>query len=202
MPRVPRRRSPHNYHDNDSHDDPFQPSTIHNKSYHLRKRISSFGVLLGLCLSASLFGPYAVKDVVRITKIKEQNQPDQHASNVVKSLLLPQSSALLVRSQPLEAHQNNNRSIVFIHVGKTGGLTLKKAIGLGCKDVGSGPTKERVCTKQQHFSSDQKLVSQVDDMFHLYYHKPEAIQKATSYLITLRNPIEVRLWEICMFSVP
>ena len=88
---------------------------------------------------------------------------------------------------------NQDRDILLVHVGKTGGNTIRKHLSvlrcykqfqyMGYKSLrGVGDAK---CVK-----NSTSLARQTRTLIHIWSDFPDAVGNATSYLVTLRNPIE------------
>ncbi|CAB9500674.1 expressed unknown protein [Seminavis robusta] len=105
---------------------------------------------------------------------------------------------------PQQAEVAQNRSIVLVHVGKAGGMTLRNTLAFPCATgrlIGSSPLEEQqeICTNK--YQLGQRLSLQTRSVFHVDDYDPVDMKKATTYLFTLRNPVE-RVISAYRFSHP
>jgi len=84
-----------------------------------------------------------------------------------------------------------DRVIAFIHVGKAGGLTVRKNSGLRCRLFQAEQTEEEFqeCIERK-FDPDDVLARKIKHYFHMVLRRPYELQQATSYLFVLRNPVD------------
>ena len=97
----------------------------------------------------------------------------------------------------LVAEEGTNRSILMVHVGKAGGSTLRKAAKVICKTVKDPidrrrPPLERSCSgKNSPVPSLVPLTGRlILDVYHLWGFNETLPPLVTTYLVTIRNPIE------------
>jgi hypothetical protein len=90
---------------------------------------------------------------------------------------------------PPQALMGQRRTFVFVHVGKTGGETIKWRLKLSCKLRASRRKKER-CYEQ--FEHGESLLSNATiGYMHCDKLRPKpSIENATTFLISLRDPID------------
>jgi len=86
----------------------------------------------------------------------------------------------------LLAPEKKRRSILFVHVGKASGMTVRKATGIKCKYK---PKTYRECL-QEFDRIGNTLGSQLQMHMHLDTWDKNTIKAATSYLFSLRNPVD------------
>lgn len=100
-----------------------------------------------------------------------------------------------ITTEPLLLLEKKNRSIVFVHVGKSGGMTFRSATAAACR-------KSLKC-HQRFFQNNQHnlLAIQTRSFFHLNHHDEDAIQRATSFVVPFRNPVD-RIVSAYRFSHP
>jgi Sulfotransferase family len=93
--------------------------------------------------------------------------------------------------------EGTNRSILLIHVGKAGGSTLRRVARIACKRV-PDPRNSRLPPIQRSCSGknalDQTAVPRtgklIQDVFHMWAYNATLFPLVTTYLVTIRNPIE------------
>mgnify|MGYP005856585679 CR=1 FL=1 len=87
-----------------------------------------------------------------------------------------------------------NRTITFVHVGKAGGMTLRRATSLRCrlrtKETRNQTDAELEPCMMQLFSPNATLPRQVRHYFHMYAYQQEQLERSTSFLFVLRNPVD------------
>lgn len=76
------------------------------------------------------------------------------------------------------------RSIALVHVGKAGGMTIRYNLA-----------------RDKKYNSGQKLAVHTHSVFHMWDKNDTAMEEATTFVITLRNPIE-RVISSYRFSHP
>jgi Sulfotransferase family len=84
-----------------------------------------------------------------------------------------------------------SRSILFVHVGKTGGETVKKVLRIGC-EVRKNVAQQAHCWEHDFdVAHESKLSQLVHGYFHYrQMHPRNAALVATHYLYTLRHPVQ------------
>ena len=95
------------------------------------------------------------------------------------------------------------RRIALIHVGKSGGLTVRRTTGLHCR-LGSYLRKteeERQQCVDDRFDETRVLARQVYYYFHMLLRRPADLKQATSFLFVFRNPVD-RLISSFRYSHP
>lgn len=81
-----------------------------------------------------------------------------------------------------------NHSIIYVHIGKTGGISLDKVLTSNCMWYAGG-TKRRKCLKELSRSSMLSELTKATLHFGPRRDYNDWIQNATIFLVTLRNPI-------------
>ena len=89
-----------------------------------------------------------------------------------------------------------NRSIAFVHVGKAGGLTVRRSTSLAC----GVEDQAKDCIDSQ-FPANAILSRQLKYYLHMHGYRPFQMEEATSYLVVLRNPVD-RLISSYRYSHP
>lgn len=82
-----------------------------------------------------------------------------------------------------------NQSIVFVHVGKTGGETIQWRIKLSCKLRRNALMKEECF---EHFQGEESFLSQATvGYLHCDKLKPKgSLKNSTAFMVSIRNPID------------
>jgi hypothetical protein len=115
----------------------------------------------------------------------------------LSSAEIPENTSVTPRSSHNTIHiEDKERSIHSVHIGKTGGSSLREATGIQCLNF-----KDPEACINRLFSSDQKLARQTRHVFHMWGHDEPLIRNATSFLMTLRNPVD-RIISTYRFSHP
>lgn len=86
-----------------------------------------------------------------------------------------------------------NRTIILTHVGKAGGLTLRRATSLICRQNSRARNRTEDETRgcvEHHFSPNATLSRQVKHYFHMFAYHEEELKHSTSFLFPLRNPVD------------
>ena len=101
------------------------------------------------------------------------------------------STAILHRSYPKLTVPDANRSIAFIHIGKTGGSTISMNLARGCREENMRHCRE---TFQSKFCSGQVCYQtatsrRVERYFHMEDIPPDKLSRFTSIVTVVRNPI-------------
>ncbi|CAB9497396.1 expressed unknown protein [Seminavis robusta] len=98
--------------------------------------------------------------------------------------------------QPIIHAEGTNRSILLIHVGKAAGSTLRRATKVLCKSFKDPRNPQKVlhrscCGKN---TLDQRTVpltgKLIQDVYHMWAYNDTIFPRVTTYLITVRNPID------------
>ena len=89
--------------------------------------------------------------------------------------------------------EQKERKIAFVHIGKAGGMTVRRSTALLCllprfKSDQTG--NEQRCLQKYFDPSDNKLSLQTRTYFHLWGYNEEQMQNATTFLVPLRNPVD------------
>jgi Sulfotransferase family len=94
---------------------------------------------------------------------------------------------------------NPNRTIALIHVGKAGGVSLRRMTIIYCKLFfiqKLNYTREKVARKTQRCIDDKfpdpkaVLAHQTKNYFHIESYDDTELATSTSFLVTLRNPVD------------
>lgn len=95
------------------------------------------------------------------------------------------------------------RRIALIHVGKSGGLTLRRTTGLNCHLGGylKKTEEERQQCVDDRYDESKVLARQVCYYFHMFLKRPNDLKEATSFLFVFRNPVD-RLISSFRYSHP
>ena len=119
--------------------------------------------------------------------------PFLSSSNQLDDLLLKYnlSTSILHRSYSKLTVPDANRSIAFIHIGKTGGSTISMNLARGCREENMRHCRE---TFQSKFCSGQVCYQtatsrRVERYFHMEDIPPNKIRRFTTIVTVVRNPI-------------
>ena len=86
-----------------------------------------------------------------------------------------------------------NRTMTVVYVGNTGGHSLFQVNSyLHCaRKYVNDPTQVQTCLQQERIpDSFTPLAKQAQHFFHLGQGRPENVQATSSFLFTLRNPVD------------
>ncbi|CAB9514641.1 expressed unknown protein [Seminavis robusta] len=111
----------------------------------------------------------------------EKRGGDAHAPNMSISQNVP-SSLLPIR----------DRVITFCHIGKAGGMTLRRATSLTCrlaKQQNDTPLKVQQCINRT-FQPNHVLARSTQYYFHMWDVNTIELANSTSFLMALRNPVD------------
>jgi hypothetical protein len=136
------------------------------------------------------FGPLPLKPEEKIVQVphgqdqmaltaKDQNYKDLPATSTTSP------------TQPFQLPRYE-RAITLVHVGKSGGLTMRRATSLTCRlSPKRLNTTQKMESCLQHFSIDKSVLAHdVKYYLHMYAYKPAEIHNSTSFLFLLRNPVD------------
>ena len=105
-------------------------------------------------------------------------------------------------SLSVPATNNKNHSIVFVHVGKTGGETIKWRLKVTCKIRGSKRKKER-CLEQFRQRQESRLSQSTIGYMHCGARRPRfSMSNTTAFLFSIRDPIVSPGDRIQLFHFP
>lgn len=101
------------------------------------------------------------------------------------------STAILHRSYSKLTVPDANRSIAFVHIGKTGGSTISMNLARGCREENMRHCRE---TFQSKFCSGQVCYQtatsrRVECYFHMEDIPPDKLSRFTTIVTVVRNPI-------------
>eukprot|EP00980_Cylindrotheca_fusiformis_P031336 scaffold26198_cov103-Cylindrotheca_fusiformis.AAC.1 len=139
----------------------------------VRKRYQLFGFLLG-----SLF----------FIKLNIRAHHYVHSEGVVDDSLAIQQEA----TSPLITLKKSNRTIFFVHVGKTGGTTLQNNVLLfNCEFFGKNAKRKELCLKFLHQHGESELSKQTTGFMHYSARIPRHRDDIDEMdlLFSLREPI-------------
>ena len=90
-----------------------------------------------------------------------------------------------------------DRIITLVHIGKAGGVSLRRLTVIYCKlffrnKRWADTRVERIRTCiEKHFPDRQAVLShQTQHYFHIEEYRTEELEESTSFLVTLRNPVD------------
>jgi hypothetical protein len=102
------------------------------------------------------------------------------------SCTLLQDSVEIVNSNNV---QGNNRTLVFVHVGKTGGETIKWRLRVICNQRAS-KRKKALCLSMFH-GDESALSKKIFGYIHCDNVRPrDSLYRASTYLYSLRDPVD------------
>jgi hypothetical protein len=81
---------------------------------------------------------------------------------------------------------NMSRNILFVHVGKAGGETIKSILSAGCLSR-ANPRRKEMCLSKLPSST---ISDTIQSYFHCQSMPPGAANYSTSYLYNLRHPLD------------
>jgi hypothetical protein len=111
------------------------------------------------------------------------SEPDYNSEHFL--LLKNESSVNLAKILP-NWKTNMSRNILFVHVGKAGGETIKSILSVGCHSRKSKGRKAD-CLRQLPNST---ISDTIQSYFHCFSMHPGAAKDSTSYLYNLRHPVD------------
>jgi len=84
------------------------------------------------------------------------------------------------------------RTILFAHVGKTGGMTLRQYTSLKCRLPRDPEVPEKLIQSciHRYFREGDVLARQTTGYLHMWSVDPNELEHSTSFLMTLRNPVD------------
>ena len=98
--------------------------------------------------------------------------------------------------RPIQLEQKD-RIITLVHVGKAGGVSLRRLTVIFCKlffrkKRWADTREERIkACIEKHFPDSRTILShQTQHYFHIEEYDVEAMEASTSFLVTLRNPVD------------
>lgn len=109
-------------------------------------------------------------------------------------------------SAPIRLEQKN-RSIALVHIGKAGGVSLRRMTMVFCKlffrkkEPAVKVQRTRSCVQKFFPDPGVALAHQVNHYFHIEEYNETEMQESTSFLLTLRNPVD-RIISTYRFSHP
>jgi len=81
----------------------------------------------------------------------------------------------------------NNRTILFVHIGKAGGETIKSVLETGCQVMRNAARRNKCLAGLQN----SRLSDSVKGYFHCFkIQPPQMAHKADSYLFNVRHPVD------------
>jgi Sulfotransferase family len=83
---------------------------------------------------------------------------------------------------------NATRTILFLHVGKAGGMTLRTSTSLVCYNRAT-THKDPVCASTR-FPPNATLANQVKYVAHMDVYQYATFKNSTSFMVSLRNPVD------------
>jgi hypothetical protein len=93
-------------------------------------------------------------------------------------------------SVPFPKVERNQRTIVLIHVGKTGGETVRHTLKITCR-MRKNPVQQKICKKSFANKSESALSRHTIGTLHCDLLLPnDCLERATTLLWTLRNPLD------------
>ena len=116
-----------------------------------------------------------------------------------------QDNAPLSPLQLAIANNNPNRKIVLVHVGKAGGLSVRKNLACWCwylypayenQDPKNFPQEQLALLAQRRekcmmqYDHSRKLANQTRSFIHMFNVKTDRLEEATSFLMTFRDPVD------------
>jgi hypothetical protein len=111
------------------------------------------------------------------------SEPDYNSEHFL--LLKNESSIHLAQILP-DWKTNMSRNILFVHVGKAGGETIKSILSAGCHSRKNKRRKAK-CLQQLPNST---ISDTIQSYFHCLSMPPGAANYSTSYLYNLRHPVD------------
>lgn len=170
--------------------DGFRAEEVQNKERKLLGKDSGDGEDLMAALALLVRGDEFMRYNASTSPTKHRNEtsrPTQFAWRKHNSsqTALAQSAVAEESPAPLIVTEEN-RSIVLVHVGKAGGTTIRNNIvDLNC--YRASPEK-RGCTR--YYRNNLTLPVQTLGVFHMWHVNEAELREATSFLVTLRNPVD------------
>jgi hypothetical protein len=138
-------------------------------------------VLTLILVAANILGAY---------KLDLSSFPPSSRSSEYKNDLPSKQTTKVSPPTMLQKKRRFKHRVYFVHVGKTGGETLRQILRYSCR-LRANPTHRRACLQffQQH--KETELSRYTLGIMHANLQKPkQGMARATTFLWTLRNPIE------------
>lgn len=119
--------------------------------------------------------------------------PSTSSSNQLDDLLSTYNltAKILHRSYPKLTVPDANRSIVFVHIGKTGGSTISMNLARGCREENMRHCRETFQSKfcSGHVCYQTATSRRVERYFHMEDIPPVKLSRFTTIVTVVRNPI-------------
>jgi hypothetical protein len=96
------------------------------------------------------------------------------------------TTALLARSYPKITVPDADRSMAFLHIGKTGGSTVSMHLRRGCRENNLGPCKNRI---DGWIANETATSKRIGGYFHLEDIPPARLRGLTTVVTVVRNPM-------------
>ena len=90
---------------------------------------------------------------------------------------------------PKVALSDIDRTILYLHVGKTGGMSLDRTLKANCDDKGSIKNRDSCYAALPETKYQSVLSNLTIGKVHARWYRRDLQEKATSYLYSIRNPI-------------
>ena len=96
------------------------------------------------------------------------------------------TSAILARSYPKATVPNANRSMAFLHIGKTGGSTISTHLRHGCRTNNPMPCKDR---NDGWITNETSTSRRIGSYYHLEDVPSDRLRDLTTIVTVVRNPM-------------
>ena len=134
---------------------------------------------------------YLISTILAVLFLTNLNSRDLHLSSSTKATETSIDSSATIGKRASRG-QLKNRTITLVHVGKAGGLTIKASTSLYCRLPRGRRKPEEIekYIKRRFNDANNTLALQLKGYFHMWAYDEEELQQSTSFLFTLRNPVD------------
>jgi hypothetical protein len=157
-------------------------STVHGACDRFYRGLQETRAIFLLSVAATILLSFINAGLVYDSVIPS-TEPDYNSEHFL--LLKNESSVHLAKKLP-DWKTNMSRNILFVHVGKAGGETIKSILSAGCRSR-KNKRRKAECLEQLPNST---ISDTIQSYFHCFSMPPGAANYSTSYLYNLRHPVD------------
>ena len=125
------------------------------------------------------------RNLPTVQSVKASKPATPQVSPVESAPVVTQTSLSVNVDSNSTVNTRKDRNILFVHVGKAGGETIKNILEMGCKSRKNKRRREECMANVPHSA----LSNQVHGYFHCFTIEPKRFQPDT-FLFNLRHPID------------